>query len=206
MNYRNITIILLVLSNLLSFSQDKFSYGITAGFNYNSNGEYVTKGELADITNQFESEKKTGYHAGLYLQYKANSMYLRPEIVYTKTKSSYVNSDGNFDFDQTKIDIPVLVGFDIVKPLSIFVGPSFQYVIANELEDIDVENIDIERDLGINFQAGVALQIYDTIFASIRYEKGISNNALTIKDDVDTVIGELDTKPEQIILTISLKL
>ena len=202
---KKIALIIFILNFSFSFSQDdkeKVSFGFTAGFNYNSNGEYVTKGTIDDIAQQFESKKKTGYHAGIYIQYNMTGMYLRPEVLYTKTKSVYDSSD----FDQTKIEVPILVGFDIIKPVSIFLGPSFQYVLTNELEDVDIDNIDVESDLGINFQAGIAIQLHSQIRIDIRYEKGISNSYLTIKNDSDTVLGELDSKPEQIILGISLRL
>ena len=203
MNVKKIVIVLFTFSLLSVFAQDsEISYGITAGFNYNSNGDYVAKGLTEELTEEFDSSKKTGYHAGVFMQLRANSMYLRPEIVYVKTKSSY---DSN-DFNQTNINIPVIIGFDIVKPVSVFVGPSFQYIIESELENINIENIDIEKDLSVGFQAGVALEFFDIVRASIRYEQGISENILTIKDNSDAVIGELDTKQKQIILTISLKM
>lgn len=203
MNLRSLIIIIFVFSVFSSVAQDsKISYGITGGFNYNSNGEYVTTGSTVELTEQFKSSKKTGYHAGIFMQFRANSMYVRPEIVYVKTKSSYESND----FTQTNINIPIVIGFDIVKPVSIFVGPSFQYILENELENIDINNVDIEKDLSVGFQVGVALEFFDFIRASIRYEKGVSENILTIKDNSDNIIGELDTKQEQISLTISLRM
>ena len=202
---KKIVLLIFILSFSISFSQDddkKLSFGFTAGFNYNSNGEYVTEGTLTEVSQQFTSEKKTGYHAGIYIQYNMSGMYLRPEILYTKTKSVYDSTD----FDQTKIDVPILVGFDIIKPVSLFLGPSVQYVLESTLEDIEVNNIDVESDLGLNFQAGIAIQLHRQIRIDIRYEKGISNNLLKVKDDTNSVIAELNTKPEQIILGVSLKL
>jgi len=202
---KKLTLVFLLLNVTVMFSQDnekKLSFGIIAGFNYNSNGEYVTEGTLLQISEQFKSEKKTGFHGGIYIEYKFNSMYFRPEAIYTKTKSAY-NSN---IFDQTKVELPLLIGFDIVKPVSIFLGPSFQYILLNEFEDVDVDNIDIESDLGVNFQVGLAIQLHSQIRVDIRYEKGVSNNILTIKDDSNAVIGSLNVKPEQIILNLSLRL
>ena len=201
---KSILVIILLLTFSLTFSQDdkKLSFGVTAGFNYNSNGEYITQGTGAEILDQFKSEKKTGYHGGIYIQYKFSGMYFRPEVLYTKTKSTYAS----IDFDQTKLEVPLMIGFDIIKPVSLFVGPSFQYTLANEFEGFDVNNIDVQSDLGVNFQAGLAIQLHSQIRVSIRYEKGVSNNIMTIKDDTNAVIGTLDTKPEQLILSFSLSL
>ena len=202
---KHILILVIFLSFIFGFSQEgdkKLSFGITAGLNYNSNGEYVTEGTGTAIVEQFKSEKKTGYHGGIYIQYRFNGMYFRPEVLYTKTKSVYASTD----FDQTKVEAPLLIGFDIIKPVSIFIGPSFQYVLLNEFEDVDVDNIDVQSDLAVNFQAGLAIQLHSQIRVDIRYEKGVSNNILKIKNDTDAVIGSLDTKPEQIILSVSLRL
>ena len=201
---KNLIIALLLLSITYSFAQDdkKFSFGFTAGFNYNSNGEYVTNGGITNIAQQFNSKKKTGYHGGLYFQYNANGMYLRPEVLYTKTKSAYDNAD----FDQTKLEVPVLFGLTVFKPVSLFVGPSFQYVLENEFEGFDVNTISIDNDLSVNLQAGVAIQFHSQIRVDIRYEKGVSDNILTIKDDTSGVLNTLNTKPEQIILSVSFRL
>lgn len=201
---KNIIITLFLLSITFSFAQDdkKFSFGFIAGFNYNSNGEYVTNGGFTNIAKQFNSDKKTGYHGGLYFQYHAKSMYLRPEVLYTKTKSSYNSAD----FDQTKLEVPVLFGLNLFKSVSIFTGPSFQYILENEFEGFDVDNIDIDSDLSVSLQAGLAIQIHRQIRVDIRYEKGLSDNILTIRDDANGVLNTLNTKPEQIILSISLRL
>ncbi len=85
---KNLLVIFLLLTFSLTFSQDdkKLSFGVTAGFNYNSNGEYITEGTGAEIASQFESEKKTGYHGGIYIQYRFNGMYFRPEVLYKNKK------------------------------------------------------------------------------------------------------------------------
>ncbi len=201
---KKILFILLALSISLIYAQDddKFSFGFTAGFNYNSNGEYVTNGGFTGISEQFKSKKKTGYHGGIYLEYNFNSMYVRPEVLYTKDKSAY----DEIVFDQTKIKVPVMVGFDIFKGISIFVGPSFQYVLENELEGFDVNEIDLEQDLAVNFQAGLALKLFGQVRLDIRYEKGLSDNILTIRQDTNGILNTLNTKPEQIVLSLSLQL
>ncbi len=201
---KNLIIAILLISFTFSFAQDdkKFSFGFTAGFNYNSNGEYVTNGGFTNITRQFNSDKKTGYHGGLYFQFNGERMYLRPEILYTKTKSAYNAAD----FDQTKLEVPVLFGVNLFKPVSIFLGPSFQYILQNEFEGFDVNNIDIQHDLSVNGQVGLAVQIHRQIRIDIRYEKGLSDNILTLRDDPNGIINSLNTKPEQIILSVSLTL
>jgi len=201
---KKVILIIVLLTYSISFAQesDKFSFGLTVGYNYNSNGEYVTNGGLTNITNQFASDKKSGFHGGIYLQHYSKSMYLRPELLYTRTRSEY-NSDS---FDQTKLELPLIVGFDIVKPVSIFVGASFNYILLNEFEGFDAEQIDIDKELSVNLQIGLGVQFHKQIRFAIKFEKGVADNILTIKDDANGVLNELNTRPEQLILSLSFKL
>ncbi|MEE9349087.1 MAG: outer membrane beta-barrel protein [Flavobacteriaceae bacterium] len=197
-----LVILLFLFSTIYAQESEKFSFGITLGYNYNSNGEYVTNGGFTNITNQFASDKKSGFHGGAYLQHYSNHMYLRPELLYTRTKSNYNSAS----FNQSKLEMPLIIGFDIVKPISVFIGGSFQYLLLNEFEGFDAEQIDIENDLSVNFQGGIGVQFHKQFRFSIRFEKGIADNILTIKDDATGILNQLNTRPEQLILSLSFRL
>ncbi len=79
-------------------------------------------------------------------------------------------------------------------------------MLENEFEGFDVDNIDIKNDLSVNLQVGLAIQIHKQIRVDVRYEKGVSDNILTLKDETNGILNRLDTKPEQIILSVSLSL
>jgi hypothetical protein len=186
-----------------SQNDDFFDFGAVVGFNYGSNGDLSSD----FTTNNLSSDKKSGYHAGLYFQFSFKDMYIRPEVVYTKTKSNYNSAI----FDMAKIDIPVLVGFTIIKPISLFVGPSFQYALQNDLkglEGFDFNDLDVENEFAINAQLGLAIKIGKQIRLDARYEKGISENLITLQDNTSTsgLLTTLDTKPDQFTFSISLQL
>src|SRR5690606_2176333 len=116
---KNLFLSVLLISSFLGFSQSGTGFGLKAGLNYNSNvdlfAEVPTVAE--DITEG--SDSKVGYHVGVFGKLDFPKIYLRPELVYTKTKSEY-NGD---DFDMSKLDMPVLLGYKIIGPLSVFAGP-----------------------------------------------------------------------------------
>jgi hypothetical protein len=200
-----IVIFTLFAFSLIHAQNDKLlDFGLVLGSNYTSTDELTISGGFNGIQESINGAKKMGVHGGLFVQINFNEMYIRPEVLYTMTKSSY----NDIDFDQTKIDIPVLYGFKIIGPISMFAGPSLQYTLTSELKDIDYENIDIESDLMVNAQVGLAVKFGKQIRIDLRYEKGLSDNIISLKQDLsaDGFQYDINTRPEQFMLSISLQL
>jgi len=171
-------------------------FGVKAGLNFNSNGELkeiLTTGE--NILEE-RGDAKIGYHVGVFYKIKFTKLYIRPELVYTQTKSAYDSSD----YDMSKLDLPILVGLKVVGPLSVFAGPSFQYTIDNDFEDVIVS--DVENEITAGFQFGLGLQ-FKKIGVDVRYERGFSENETTILSDSDIELGTLDARPQQLIFSLS---
>lgn len=197
---KNLFLSVLLLSTFAGFSQSDSGFGLKAGLNYNSNGDLFAEVPAAaeDITEG--SDSKVGYHVGVFGKLDFPKIYLRPELVYTKTKSEY---DGS-DFDMSKLDLPVLLGYKIIGPLSVFAGPSFQYILDTELEDAEIEDIKSDFSVGLNIGAAVSLGNFGI---DVRYERGFSKNeAEFIYDEVPDSQGRLDSRPSQLIFSLSFKL
>jgi len=187
-----------VVFSSTAFAQSDSGFGIKGGLNYNGNGNYFeSAGDAAR-----EPDKNIGFHAGVFGKIKLGPIYLRPELVYTQTKSDY---DGD-DFDLNKLDVPVLVGIKIIGPVYIFAGPAFQYILNSEFDGISIDNIENDFSVGAHLGAGVNL---GKLGIDLRYERGLSSNeARFINTNFQdaSVEGRLDTRPDQIILGVSLKL
>lgn len=183
--------------SITAFAQSDSGFGIKAGLNYNSNGNYF---ESVDDVAQ-EPGRNVGYHAGFFGKIKLGPIYLRPELVYTQTKSNYDDAD----FNLSKLDAPLLVGFKIIGPVHVFIGPSFQYILNSKFDGISIDNIDRDFSVGANFGVGVNL---GKLGIDLRFERGISaNEARFINTNITSVTNSrLDTRPEQLILSASLKL
>ena len=175
-------------------SYGQLEYGVKAGLNFNTNGDLTKVGN--DISN-IDPDSKTGFHIGVYAKTSGeSSLYLRPELIFTKTKSDY---DGD-DFDMSKLDLPILVGYEIFKPISIFAGPSLQYILNTDLKDAQLE--DVKNDFSVGINIGAALE-FDGFSVDIRYEKGLSEN---LANFAGISTDRLVTRPEQFIVSLSLKL
>ncbi|NRA91084.1 MAG: PorT family protein [Psychroserpens sp.] len=168
-------------------------FGIRAGLNYNANGDYFE----SIGANAENPDRNVGYHVGVFGKF-GGKIFIRPELVYTATKSSY-DSD---DFSMSKIDAPMLVGLKVIGPLNVFAGPSFQYILNTEFDGIDIDEVENDFSVGLNF--GVGVQIHK-IGVDLRYERGFNENeAVFINDNVGSnAVSRIDTRPDQLILSLS---
>ena len=191
------TILLLVfaLGSMTAFAQSDSGFGIKAGLNYNANGDYFeSTGEAAR-----NPDRNIGYHIGVFGKI-GNRMYLRPELIYTKTKSDY---DGD-KFDISKLDLPVLVGAKIIGPVHVFAGPAFQYILDTEFDGITINDIENDFTVGLNIGAGINL---GKLGIDLRYERGFSENEATFIGNIGTVgPSRIDARPDQLIVSLSLNL
>ena len=178
----------------VAMAQNGSSYGLKGGLNYNANGDYFESVE-AFAENP---DRNVGFHIGVFGKF-GNSLYFRPELMYTKTKSDYDSGEFNFK----KIDAPLLVGIKVIGPLSVFAGPALQYIIDGDFDDISIDSVENDFSVGLNFGVGVNL---NKIGIDLRYERGFSENEAQFLDNNNVGTGRLDTRPDQLILSLSVAL
>ncbi|MDX1470928.1 MAG: outer membrane beta-barrel protein, partial [Flavobacteriaceae bacterium] len=130
-----------------------------------------------------------------------NQIYFRPELVYTNTKSDYDNEE----FKMQKFDVPLLVGIKVLGPVSVFAGPAIQYIVDADFEGITIDDVESDFSVGLNF--GIGLNI-NKIGIDLRYERGFSENEGNfIQNNLGiSQSSRLDTRPEQLILSLSVAL
>ena len=180
------------LISLTAFSQTDSGFGIKAGLNYNQNGDLnfrqvQTAGE--DLI--AGSDGKVGFHVGIFGKLDLPKIYLKPELVFTSTKSSYDIDGGTKDYE-------------IIGPLHIFAGPAFQYTLKNDLEDVELDDVKNDFTVGAHFGVGVNL---GNIGLDVRYERGFTENeAEIIGGNFANIEGRVDSRPSQIIFGLSLKM
>lgn len=194
--------VILILFLAIGFSQittAQINFGVKGGLNYNSNS---FEGESSDVFK--DTEGKTGYHAGIWLRIKMPVLgwYVRPELVYTNLENELVYKTTKTTYSLQKIDIPILLGKKFFNVSTIFVGPSFQYVLGS---DFDIDAIsDVEADgftVGIQFGGGIEL---GKLGIDVRWEKSFSDIEGAFKDDATN--QKFDTRVDQFIVGISYKL
>ncbi len=192
---RNIILLIaLTFLSTYSWSQSDTSWGIKGGLNYNGNGNYIESIGM----NAENPDRNVGYHIGLFGKL-GNTLYFRPEIVYTNTKSDY--DSGNFNMK--KIDIPLLVGIKVLGPISVFGGPALQYILDSDFDGISINNVSNDFSVGLNFGAAINFKKFAI---DLRYERGFSENEAQFLNNNNIDTSSLDTRPEQLILSLSIAL
>lgn len=193
---RLIFIPLFFLVITVSYAQSQSGFGFIGGLNYNGNGNYFQSIE----SSAQHPDKNAGFHLGVFGKL-GNRIYFKPSLVFTSTKSGY--DDG--DFKMQKLDLPAVVGIKVIGPLSVFAGPSFQYILDSDFDGISINNIENDFSVGFNFGIGVNIK---KIGVDLKYERGFSNNEATfIGNNLgETTVSRLDTRPEQLILSLSILL
>ena len=172
-------------------AQNGNGFGVKAGLNYNANGNYFESAEA----NAKHPDRNVGFHVGVYGKI-GNRFYFKPEVVYTQTKSDY----GNDAFKMQKIDAPLLLGVKILGPVSVFAGPSLQYILDSKFGDTTIKDLENDFTVGANF--GIAAN-FNGFGIDLRYERGLSKN----EANIGNIPGHrIDTRPDQLILGISFAL
>jgi len=195
------------LVSIAASAQKDSGFGIKAGLNYNQNGDLIGSVESSGQNILEGSSGRAGFHIGFFGKLDLGVLYIRPELIYTNTTSSYNVGNSELDYKISKIDLPVLVGFSVIGPLKIFVGPAFQYTLNNDLDGLDgltIENV--KNDFSIGYHAGLGVNI-GKLGLDVRYEGAFSENqANLIGNNIADISGRVDSRPSQIIFGVSVKL
>ena len=192
---QNLTLIAFLSTSLL---QAQFEFGVKAGLNYDSLGDV----NYTDISaTQLSAGSKTGFHVGVYGKLDLLLFYLRPELQFTKINSGFQNTD----IGLSKIEAPILLGYKVLGPLSAFAGPSFQYILDENIEGTTLT--DIEENFTVGLQIGTRLSL-GRFGLGIRYERGFTDNDILILGMNGVPIDgiTIDARPNQFIVSASYEL
>ena len=187
---------LLVFSTQLSFSQ--FEYGLKGGLNFGSSGDIVV------VTDQLQKEgdltSNTGYHLGVYSEVYFLVFYLRPEFQYTKLSSQFEDDL----IDNERIELPLSLGYSILGPISLFLGPIAYYNLSQKANEFKLEKIQNTTSLG--FHIGARLKL-GALGVDVRYEKDLTTTETKLLSQAGIpVSGQIDSQKDQFTLGVSFKI
>ena len=190
---KTLTFLAILSTSLL---QAQFEFGVKGGLNYDSLGDV----DYTDISaTNLSAGSKTGYHIGAYGKIDLLLFYLRPEIQFTKINSGF---DGK-DIGLSKIEAPILLGCKILGPLSVFAGPSFQYILNEDVEGTTLA--DVEENFTIGLQIGTRIS-FGRLGMGVRYDRGFTDNGVRILGVNGVGDGRIDARPNQFIVSASYEL
>jgi hypothetical protein len=197
--------IILVMCLALGFSHisnAQMAFGVKGGINYNSNSIKETSQDVFGGANS-----KAGFHAGVWLRAKIPllGLYIRPELVYTNLENEifYIQTAEVAAHTFQKIDIPVLLGKKIFGIGNVFIGPSFQYILASDFSIDDISSVESNGfTVGLQFGGGVE---FGKLGIDVRWERAFSGIESSF---IGRNLGDVnyDTRINQIMIGLSLRL
>jgi hypothetical protein len=173
-------------------------FGIKGGFNYGATGDLKMENASNDLGDIIEGKEKSGYHIGVFSRFEIVGIFLQPELMFTRLNTEYET----FNYKIDKVDAPILLGVNVFGPLNIKAGPSFQYIINNELEDTTLKIGDVEKDITVGYQVGAGINLGRLGF-DVRYEGAFTENTAFGATETAQENFSIDSRPSQWILSLS---
>tara|TARA_Y100001980_G_C14426746_1_gene216260 strand:- start:146 stop:817 length:672 start_codon:yes stop_codon:yes gene_type:complete len=209
---------ILILFTLL-ISSSLYAQG-NLGVNFGLNDDNF--GSIENIQTKIDDydldlKNSTGFHLGLFTEIDLITFYIRPEInlIFSKSKNgtAFTSIDNNANFlnesiniaehsyKSTDIQVPIIFGYKVLGPISLFAGPTFKYNLSNS-SNFDLE--EIENKYNLSLLLGTRLKV-KSFSVGLRYERGLNNNELLIinANGIDIDNANVDTTTNKLSLNIS---
>ena len=190
------------------------------GINFGLNDDNF--GSIKNIDNKIDNynidiKNSTGFQIGVFTEIDLITFYIRPELnlIFSKSKnasaysnqsngSSILNQSINIaehSFKSTDIQVPIIFGYKVFGPISLFAGPTFKYSLSSS-SNFDLEDINDKYTLSILLGARVKVR---SISLGLRYERGLNSNEVLIvnANGVDLNEANVDLTTNKLSLNIS---
>jgi len=152
-------------------AQVNFDLGIKGGVNFS---------KISFDADDYSSESVTKSHFGAFGRIGWNRIFIQPEL-YFSGKGGDITSDvlsTAASFDYKTFDIPVLLGFRLIKnkafDLQLVAGPVFSHITSEDLSSDEVFDQSFYEDKYVGIQYGLGLDILFLTFHA-RMENGLGD-------------------------------
>ncbi|GIS00373.1 MAG: hypothetical protein CM15mP102_11930 [Flavobacteriales bacterium] len=154
-------------------------------------------------------KNSTGFHFGFFTEIDLITFYIRPELnlIFSKSKNAaaYSSDEGiniaEHKYRSSEIQLPIIFGYKIFGPISVFGGPSFKYNLSNS-SNFNLDEIKDKYTLSLLL--GTRFKIR-SISVGLRYERGLNNKEVLIinANGVDLNEANVDLTTNKLSLNIS---
>ena len=209
-----ILILLFLIPSSSLFAQGNL--GVNFGLNDDNFGSIENiKTKIDDY--DLDLKNSTGFQLGLFTEIDLITFYIRPEInlIFSKSKNgtAFTSANNNTNilsesiniaehtYKSTDIQVPIIFGYKVIGPISIFAGPTFKYNLSNS-SNFDLEEIEDKYNLSLLLGTRVKVKSFSV---GLRYERGLNNNELLIinANGIDIDNANIDTTTNKLSLNIS---
>lgn len=130
-------ILVFLLAIISTSSGQEYAIGIKGGLNYfnigdiNSRGSTIQSGLPDEV---FSPNNEMNTHFGAFINVAFGNFFIRPEVNFGSIKNSYDFPVQTSQWETSKVDIPILIGYKIYDPVAIYAGPTFSFMDEVTLE------------------------------------------------------------------------
>ena len=182
------------------------------GFQFGLNDDNF--GSIENISNKIDNydldiKNSTGFQFGVFTEIDLITFYIRPELnlIFSKSKNTaaYSLDEGiniaEHSYKSSEIQLPIIFGYKVLGPISVFGGPSFKYNLSNS-SNFNLEDIKDKYTLSLLLGSRVKIR---SISVGLRYERGLNNNEVLIinANGVDLDNANVDLTTNKLSLNIS---
>jgi hypothetical protein len=188
--------ILLLISFFAVFNLSKaqvYTFGAKGGLNQYTIGSLYQRPYNGESGINHKPNKDIGYQLGGFFNVKFGKFFIQPELNYVNSKNHYDLPKKKSYWKTSKMDIPILIGFEIAKPISVYIGPDFSFYNTTTLDGVQITSFsdggpDLEKStVSINF--GIKAS-FGRFGLDLRYEAGQQN---TQEELLDIIYSEYGT-------------
>ena len=209
-----ILILLFLITSSSLFAQGNL--GVNFGLNDDNFGSIENiKTKIDDY--DLDLKNSTGFQLGLFTEIDLITFYIRPEInlIFSKSKNgtAFTSANNNTNilsesvkiaehtYKSTDIQVPIIFGYKVLGPISIFAGPTFKYNLSNS-SNFDLEEIEDKYNLSLLLGTRVKVKSFSV---GLRYERGLNTKELLIinANGIDIDNANIDTTTNKLSLNIS---
>jgi len=207
------TILIIAAITLVTTAQAQFfQIGLKGGIS-SSKVQVDEAFSITEGTFKYETGKaKLGWHIGLYTRVKISRLYIQPELLFSSTGGEIeVSGDGVStpelaEIDLNKLDVPVMVGFFLTKSFRIFAGPTFSFLISEDIKGTELIS-DIQQNYNnatIGYQAGLGFDI-SRLTLDLKYEGNLSKLGDSVTIPVINQTFSTDLRNSQFIASVGFR-
>ena len=167
----------LLLLTVSLFAQVNFDLGIKGGVNFS---------KISFDSEDYSAESVTKTHFGAFGRIGWSRVFIQPEVYFSgkggDISSGILSTVTSFDYGS--VDIPVLLGFRLIKgkvfDLHIIAGPVFSIITSEDITSDEVFD----------------KSFYEDNYAGIQYGLGVDVLFLTFQARMENGLGEFYSQPE----------
>ena len=201
-------LIFFLIINTSLYSQGNL--GINFGLNDDSFGS------IENIQNTIENydldlKNATGFQFGMFTEIDLITFYVRPELnfIYSISNQGSAILSGNISedllkhkFKSSEIQVPIIFGYNIIGPISIFGGPSFKYNLNSTSDVFDLEDVKDKYKLSLLLGSRIKIK---SIGIDLRYERGLNSGEIKIinANGLNIPNGNIDSTNNRFSILIS---